>query len=183
MESQARVRVWGRPRGRSGTRASGDSLTHSVREDALVVAGLDDGEEPDLAATNGEDIYDGVTFERRRVEAMESAKPQKCLRIAVPVGNNEEERAQLTLQIVGGQTYTSRDALQREEMVVFELNPLLLPSPCSLKVTFWDERVISSNAFDPMTVYAALHSEDVQAMEEIRFDEEVPGDSATSEET
>jgi len=35
---------------------------------------FDDGEEPDLAATNGEDIYDGVTFERRRVEAMKTAR-------------------------------------------------------------------------------------------------------------
>ena len=143
---------------------------------------FDGGEEPDLAATNGKDVYDGVTFERRRVEPMESAKPQKCLRVAVPIGNNEEERAQLTLQIVGGQTYTNRDALQREGMVVFELNPLLLPSPCSLKVTFWDESVMSSNAFDPMTVYAALHSEDVEGLGELWF-EESKDDDMTAEET
>ncbi|MGE5787890.1 MAG: peptidoglycan-binding protein, partial [Myxococcales bacterium] len=35
---------------------------------------FDDGEEPNLAATNGEDVYDGVTFERRRVEAMKTAR-------------------------------------------------------------------------------------------------------------
>src|SRR5512133_2323014 len=38
---------------------------------------FDAGEEPNLAATNGEDIYDGVTFERRRVEAMKTARRLK----------------------------------------------------------------------------------------------------------
>src|SRR5512133_154630 len=97
MELQARVRVWGRPRGRSGTRAPRVSSTHSVREDARVGAGsdgmrsqadrrvevmfFDGGEEPDLAATNGEDIYDGVTFERRRVEAMVVGDADQELRL------------------------------------------------------------------------------------------------------
>src|SRR5512133_4154788 len=94
MELQARVRVWGRPRGRSGTRAPRVSSTHSVREDARVGAGsdgmrsqadrrvevmfFDGGEEPDLAATNGEDIYDGVTFERTRIEPLRSARKVDC---------------------------------------------------------------------------------------------------------
>ncbi|HMA97499.1 MAG TPA: OmpA family protein, partial [Polyangiaceae bacterium] len=39
---------------------------------------FDGGEEPDLAGKNGEDIYDGVTFERRRVEAMKSARKVDC---------------------------------------------------------------------------------------------------------
>ncbi|HMA94834.1 MAG TPA: hypothetical protein VKP30_19220, partial [Polyangiaceae bacterium] len=35
---------------------------------------FDAGEEPDLAATNGEDIYDGVTFERTTLEPMTTAR-------------------------------------------------------------------------------------------------------------
>lgn len=142
---------------------------------------FDGGEEPDLTGKKGEDVYDGVTYERRRVEAIESAKSQKCLRIAVPIGDGEEERTELTLQVVCGKTYTSRDALQREAMFVFELNPLLLPSPCSLKLTFWGEKVMSSNQFDPMAVYGALHSENVEGVGEIWFEE--VQDEATAEAT
>ncbi|MGE5783215.1 MAG: hypothetical protein ACM3ZE_01435, partial [Myxococcales bacterium] len=43
MDLQARVRVWGRPRRRSGMRAPRVSATHSVREDARVGAGKETG--------------------------------------------------------------------------------------------------------------------------------------------
>ena len=138
MELQARVRVWGRPCGRSGARVPRVSMPHFFREDARVGAGsynlrdelgensdgvatlrqgltwvdgdkktvgfgekhpttenavdgmrsqadrrvevllLDAGEEPNLAATNGEDIYDGVTFERTTLEPMKSARPWRA---------------------------------------------------------------------------------------------------------
>src|SRR5512138_3547290 len=44
MELQARVRVWGRPRGRSGARVPRVSMPHFFREDARVGAGTQDGE-------------------------------------------------------------------------------------------------------------------------------------------
>jgi outer membrane protein OmpA-like peptidoglycan-associated protein len=49
-----------------GMRSQVDRRTETLLFDA--------GEEPDLAATNGEDVYDGVTYEKKPIEPMMSAK-------------------------------------------------------------------------------------------------------------
>ncbi|MGE5783219.1 MAG: hypothetical protein ACM3ZE_01455, partial [Myxococcales bacterium] len=72
-----------------GKKAAGFGEKHPTTENAVdgmrsqadrrvEVLMFDDGEEPDLAATNGEDIYDGVTFERTHVEPMKSARPWRA---------------------------------------------------------------------------------------------------------
>src|SRR5512133_833120 len=85
---------------------------------------FDGGEEPDLAGNNGEDIYDGVTFERRRVEAMTSAKPAAVVSLDVGAATPWSDSARVTLiaengTVISDQTVTAGEISGARRMYRF----------------------------------------------------------------